>query len=58
MTTPAVVLSDGNEAPEGILDAIMTATISCHDLKRTGALSNSREGSIYLVKPKMHGPEE
>ncbi|MBB3033594.1 malate synthase [Erythrobacter lutimaris] len=58
MTTPAVTLPDGGGAPEGILDAIMTATIACHDLKRTGALSNSRAGSIYLVKPKMHGPEE
>ena len=58
MTTPAVILPDGGEAPEGILDTIMTATIGCHDLKRTGTLSNSRAGSIYLVKPKMHGPEE
>jgi len=56
MTTPAVILPDGNEAPEGILDAIMTSAIGCHDLKREGG--NSRAGSIYLVKPKMHGPEE
>ncbi|MEL7729152.1 malate synthase G [Citromicrobium bathyomarinum] len=56
MTTPAVILPEGNEAPEGILDAIMTSAIGCHDLKRAGG--NSRAGSIYLVKPKMHGPEE
>ena len=56
MTTPAVILPEGNEAPEGILDAIMTSAIGCHDLKREGG--NSRAGSIYLVKPKMHGPEE
>ncbi|GAB5348232.1 Malate synthase G [Alteriqipengyuania sp. 357] len=58
MTTPAVVLPDGGEAPEGILDAIMTAAIAMHDLRRTAGLGNSRAGSIYLVKPKMHGPEE
>ena len=56
MTTPTVNLPDGEEAPEGILDAIMTATIAMHDLARDGG--NSRAGSIYLVKPKMHGPEE
>jgi malate synthase len=58
MTNPAVLWGEGHEIPEGILDGVVTCLISSHDVRKNNALSNSRKGSIYIVKPKMHGPEE
>ena len=55
MTNPSIILKDGTEAPEGIMDAFLTTAAALHDLKKK---KNSRKGSIYIVKPKMHGPEE
>ncbi len=58
MTTPAIIDRSGNEAYEGLVDTIITALISCHDLRGAASKRNSRTGSIYIVKPKMHGSAE
>ncbi len=58
MTNPAIVDDKGSEVFEGLMDAMVTTLIAMHDLKKTGGARNSVEGSVYVVKPKMHGPEE
>ena len=58
MTNPAIHLADGSEIPEGIMDAVLTSAIGALGLAGLGTYANSRCGSIYIVKPKMHGPEE
>jgi len=58
MTNPAILDRDGNEVPEGIMDAMVTALIAMHDIGPNGRRKNSAAGSMYVVKPKMHGPEE
>ena len=58
MTNPAILDKEGNEVPEGILDAMFTICIAMHDLNGNSDVKNSQAGSIYIVKPKMHGPDE
>ena len=58
MTNPAILDRDGLEIGEGLMDALITAAIAMHDLKKTSGNRNSLHGSVYVVKPKMHGPEE
>jgi len=58
MTNNAIIDNQNREVPEGIMDAMITSLIALHDIKGNGELSNSNEASIYIVKPKMHGPEE
>ena len=58
MTNPSVLDSSGNEVGEGLIDAMCTIMIAMHDLSKSSGIRNSLKGSVYIVKPKMHGPEE
>jgi len=58
MTNPAILLQDGSEIPEGIMDGVVTSLIAIHDIKGNAPFQNSTTGSVNIVKPKMHGPEE
>ncbi len=58
MTNPAILLKDGSEVPEGLMDAMVTVLCAMHDLQKSDGPRNSEHGSVYVVKPKMHGPEE
>ncbi len=58
MTNPAILDRDGNEVFEGLMDAVITTACALHDLQKTDGARNSAHGSVYIVKPKMHGPEE
>ncbi len=58
MTNPAILLPDGSEVFEGLMDAMITTTIALHDVQKKTGARNAAQGSVYIVKPKMHGPEE
>ena len=58
MTTPAILEGDGSEVGEGLMDALITVACALHDLQKTDGMRNSQTGAVYVVKPKMHGPEE
>ncbi len=58
MTNPAILLPDGSEVFEGLMDTMVTTTIALHDVQKTSGLRNAQHGSVYIVKPKMHGPQE